>query len=409
MIERVPFHYGWVILASGALGAFMTTPGQTIGVSSFFDPLAKDLGLSRAEVALSYSIGTLAGILPAPLVGRWIDRRGPRVAVGAIAVALALACGAMALAWSALTLTIAFAALRGSAVGALSLLSQHVINLWFVRRRGMAAAAASLGLALGGVAFPRAIEGWIDVIGWRQAYVALGALAGGTMLPVGMLLFRGAPERFGLTPDLGAPTAGSASRQEPAFTRPQAMRTAVFWSLSAANILSNALGTGLLLNHYDLLARGGIPREAAAMVFAPLAIAQVLATLATGPVLDRLPPHRLVAVPMTMMATACLLVGTIGSTATAIVYAAALGLALGSFQAINAAAYAHYFGRRHAGEIRGVTFVITIVGAALGPLPFGWFATRGYGPVLAGGAALCLLAAAINLATRSPEPCGPRA
>jgi hypothetical protein len=135
VIERVPFHYGWVILASGALGAFMTTPGQTIGVSSFFDPLAKDLGLSRAEVALS-----------------------------------------------------------------------------------------------------------------------------------------------------------------------QAMRTAVFWSLSATNILSNALGTGLLLNHYDLLARGGIPREAAAMVFAPLAIAQVLATLATGPVLDRLPPHRLVAVPMTMMA-----------------------------------------------------------------------------------------------------------
>jgi hypothetical protein len=112
---------------------------------------------------------------------------------------------------------------------------------------------------------------------------------------------------------------------------------------------------------------------------------------------------------MAMMATACLLVGTIGSTASAIVYAAALGLALGSFQAISAAAYAHYFGRQHAGEIRGVTFVVTIIGAALGPLPFGWFATRGYGPVLAGGAALCLLVAAINLATRLPELSGPRA
>jgi len=47
----MPFHYGWVILASGALGAFMTTPGQTIGVSSFFDPVARDLALSRADVA----------------------------------------------------------------------------------------------------------------------------------------------------------------------------------------------------------------------------------------------------------------------------------------------------------------------------------------------------------------------
>src|SRR6266849_10868247 len=90
-IQRVPFHYGWLILASGALGAFMTTPGQTIGVSSFFDPVARDLALSRAEVPLYYTIGTLAGILPAPLVGHWIDRRGPRQTAGVIALAVTLA------------------------------------------------------------------------------------------------------------------------------------------------------------------------------------------------------------------------------------------------------------------------------------------------------------------------------
>src|SRR6185369_8595499 len=47
------------------------------------------------------------------------------------------------------------------------------------------------------------------------------------------------------------------------------------------------------------------------------------------------------------------------STTEAVVYGMALGFAYGSFQAINAAVYAHYFGRQHAGEIRGVTFVIT--------------------------------------------------
>jgi hypothetical protein len=65
-MRAVPFHYGWVILASGALGSFMTTPGQTYGVSPFFDPVAHDLGLSRAAVATAYTIGTLAGVLPAP-------------------------------------------------------------------------------------------------------------------------------------------------------------------------------------------------------------------------------------------------------------------------------------------------------------------------------------------------------
>ena len=111
-------------------------------------------------MAFSYSIGTLAGVLPAPLVGRWIDRRGPRLTAGLIALAVMLACGAMALAHSALTLIIGFALLRGAAVGALSLVSQHVINQWFVERRGMVAVvAASLGLALGGVVFPQVIVG----------------------------------------------------------------------------------------------------------------------------------------------------------------------------------------------------------------------------------------------------------
>jgi MFS family permease len=409
-IAWVPFHYGWVILVSGALGAFMTTPGQTIGVSSFFDPLARDLALSRAEVALYYTIGTLAGILPAPLVGSWIDRRGPRLTAGAIALALALACGVMALTQSALTLTLGFAVLRGSAVGALSLVSQHVINLWFVHRRGIAAAAASLGYALGGMVFPPVIEVLMRAVGWRHTYTGLGVLVSATMLPVGLPVFRDRPERFGLRPDLGAPAPRTSARSEPDFTHAQAMRTMVFWTLSAANVLSNALGTGLVLNHYDLLARVGFPREAAVLVFAPLTLTQVLATVSTGPVIDRLPPHRLVAVPMAAMACACMLVGAIGSSAAAVAYAVALGVALGSFQALNAAVYVHYFGRTHAGEIRGVTFVVTILGAAVGPLPFGWFATHGgYFPVLAGGAALCVLAAAANLVVHGPRPAGPEA
>ena len=106
---------------------------------------------------------------------------------------------------------------------------------------------------------------------------------------------------------------------------------------------------------------------------------------------------------MASMAFACGFVLTVGSTIESFVYAMALGFAYGSFQAINAAVYAHYFGRQHAGEIRGVTFVITIVGAALGPVPFGWAAAYGsYAPVLVTGVALCVVAAVANLLTPRP-------
>ena len=225
-IAALPFHYGWVILVAGAIGSFMTLPGQTNGVSMFFDPLATDLGLTRAQIAVAYTVGTLCGILPAPFVGRWIDRRGPRLAAGLIALAMGLACVVMAFAWSALMLTIGFAMIRGAAVGALSLVSQHVINLWFVTRRGMAATAASIGVALGGVAFPQFIDGLIRAGGWRYAYIILGVVVTGTMLPVGLVLFCGQPENFGLGPDRERAYRQSRSLREPRpFGRPSSGRS----------------------------------------------------------------------------------------------------------------------------------------------------------------------------------------
>jgi MFS family permease len=358
----------------------------------------------RGHIALAYTFGTLAGALPAPFVGRWIDRRGPRFAVVAIAIAMGVACAVMALTWSALTLAIGFAVLRGATIGGLSLVSQHVINLWFVTRRGLAATAASIGVALGGVVFPQVIDRLIRGEGWRHAYVSLGVLIAATMLPVGLLLFRERPERFGLSPDLGAPNQRSRLTAEPAFTRAEALRTTVFWTVSLANVLTNALGTGLLLNHFDLLSRAGVAREAAVIVFAPLAITQVIAAIGIGPLVDRFIPHRLVVLPMASMAFACVFVMMVASTNGAYLYGMTLGFAYGSFQAINAAVYAHYYGRQHAGEIRGVTFVITIVGAALGPLPFGWASAQGtYSPALVGGAVLCSLAAIANLVASVPE------
>lgn len=402
-IDAFPFHYGWVVLFGGALGAFMTLPGQTNGVALFFDPIATDLALTRSQVAVAYTTGTLAGALPAPVVGRWIDRRGPRLAAAVIAIAMGVACGVMSLASSALMLTVGFGMLRGATIGGLSLVSQHVINLWFVGRRGMAATAASVGVALGGVVFPPFIEALIRSGGWRYAYVSLGVTVTATILVVGVVLFRDRPERFGLMPDLGGPRLPSRTTPEPTFTRAEALHTPVFWTISLANVLVNALGTGLLLNHFDLLARGGVAREAAVVVFAPLAIVQVLGAVGIGPLVDRFVPHRLVVLAMASMAFACVFVGTVTSTFGAYVYAVALGFAYGSFQAVNAAVYAHYYGRKHAGEIRGITFVITIVGAAGGPVAFGWSAAHGgYFPVLIGGATLCAFAALANLMVARP-------
>src|SRR5438874_2467304 len=126
-IRPSAIHYGWIILAAGTFGSFMTLPGQTAGVSVFFDPITADLGISRTWASTAYAAGTLAGILPAPVIGRWIDRRGPRLTATIIAGSLALACTVMAAIHNGIMLLVGFALLRGAAIGGLSLVSQQVV------------------------------------------------------------------------------------------------------------------------------------------------------------------------------------------------------------------------------------------------------------------------------------------
>lgn len=398
-------HYGWIVLAAGAFGSFMTLPGQTAGVAVFFEPINADLDISRTSASVAYAAGTLAGILPAPIIGRWIDRRGPRLTATVIAVTLALACAYMAAVQSELMLFIGFALLRGTAIGGLSLVSQHVVNLWFVHRRGIAAAAASLGLAAGSMSLPLLFDLLISLYGWRGAYLAVALLVTVTILPVAALLFRDRPEKFGLTPDAGLPPMSARIESEPSFTRDEALRTGAFWLLTAMGFLTNAVGTALLLNHFSIMQTAGVTHAEALRVLAVYAGVQAAVTLGTGALLDRYEPRLLVPLAMLLLAAASALPAFGSGAVVSWLYALCLGGAYGSQQAIGAAGYAQYFGRNHLGAIRGASFVFGISGAALGPLPFAASAdwTGSYFVALFCSAALSVLCGAASLAVRRPR------
>ena len=106
-----------MILAVAGLGMIMTTPGQTVGVSVFLDRIIVDLGVSRTLVSSLYLIGTLTGSVALPWVGRFIDRRGPRLAVVLIAASFALACVFMGQVRNVAMLAIGFVLIRGLGQG----------------------------------------------------------------------------------------------------------------------------------------------------------------------------------------------------------------------------------------------------------------------------------------------------
>ena len=78
LVHRSPVYYVWVVLGISTFGMAVTLPGQTAGVSLFIDAFIEDLGLSRSLVSWFYTVATVLGSLALPLMGRLLDRWGPR-------------------------------------------------------------------------------------------------------------------------------------------------------------------------------------------------------------------------------------------------------------------------------------------------------------------------------------------
>ena len=409
VVERTPFFYGWVVLIAGTFGMMMTTPGQTLGVSVFLDRIIVDLGVSRSLVSALYTVGTLTGAFALPFVGRFLDRRGPRAVVIVVAALFALACGYMGLVRNVAMLLVGFVLIRGLGQGSLSLVSQHVVNLWFVRRRGLAVGITGLGMAAATALFPTLIEHLIDGVGWRAAYALLGALVAVTILPAGAAFFRARPEHFGLEPDgraAGGMRLGPAPR-EVNHSADAARATRTFWLFVSGDVLISALGTGLVFHHYAIMADGGLGRLAAAAVFVPFGAVTAGANLTTGYLMDRVPPRVLLSA-MLLAQVAALALAAVIHPGLALVYGVVLGTMMGMKGSISGSVYAYYFGRRHLGAIKGFASTLSVAGAAAGPLLFalGRAAAGAYGPVLLVSAVPVALVALAALFLRPFRPDG---
>lgn len=406
VVDRSPMPYAWVVLLAAIVTTMMTVPGQTVGVSVFLDPIIVDLDVTRSTVSLLYTVGTLVGSFSLPFVGRFIDWRGPRLAVGLIAGAFALACLYMSTVASLAMLAFGFVLIRGLGQGSLSLVSQHVVNLWFIRRRGLAIGLMGLGMAIATAVFPALLEFLIGQNGWRGTFVLMGVMVAVVALPLGVTFFRGHPESYGLEPD--GSRRGRAGDAPPIvetnLSLGQARRTGAFWLVSLGDVAVAALSTGLVFHHFDILDASGFDRAAAAAVFVPLGLITAAANVGTGALLDRVPPRFALSAMLVFQAGALAMAGWIPSSML-LFYGALIGLTQGMKGAISGSAYAYYFGRRHIGSIKGFATTLSVAGTAIGPLLFavGRDLSGSYLPVLLGSAAVPLILAVAALWLRPPR------
>jgi MFS family permease len=387
LVHRTPFYYGWVVLAISTLGMAATLPGQTAGVSLFIDAFIADLGLSRSAVSWFYTAATVLGSLALPLVGRLVDRYGPRRVALIVIFCFAASCAGMHWVSSGLGVFVGFLGLRGFGQGAFALINNHAVNLWFERRRGLAVGILGLGMSAATAFFPPLIDEGIQAYGWASTYLVMGGLLAVVMLPLAFL-YRDAPEAYGLAADEAEADASTAPEQSGETVRglaPEtAYRTGTFWLFTAAGVCTAGLGTGLLFHHFSILAETGVGRDLAAQFFIPLGVVTAIFNVSTGWLVDRAPPRLLLGGQLALFGLMIGALPAVNTTTEVWVYGGVFGISQGMQQALIGSAYAYYFGRRHHGTIRGLANTIFIGGTAIGPavLALGPDLLSGFAPIL---------------------------
>jgi MFS family permease len=236
--NRLPVYYGWMIVAVVFVTMAIGVNART-AFSLLFPPIIAEFGWDRGVTAGAFSFGFIVSAIMSPLIGRLMDRFGPR---GVMELGVVLMGGGMLLAplttqpWH-LYLTIGVLVGAGSVCLGYSGQSLFLPN-WFVRNRGLAIGIAFAGVGIGSVTLLPWVQVMIERTGWQTSCTAMGILIIVVLAPINFLLHK-KPEDIGLLPD-GDPQPTATSPKpvsnvvDPVWantdwTLSLALRTARFW------------------------------------------------------------------------------------------------------------------------------------------------------------------------------------
>jgi OFA family oxalate/formate antiporter-like MFS transporter len=204
--------YGWFVVAA-AFAVTLLGFGSAYTFSAFVRSLQRDFEASRGSVSLVFSLAGFLyfglGIVSGPLADRFGSRR--LAVAGMILTGLGLA--AASAARSLVEVYAAYGLGVGLGVGCAYVPAIGAVQRWFVRHRGFASGLAVSGIGVGTLVMPPLASLLIESLGWRGAYLALGALAatvGGGLA----LLIENDPRDRGLGPD-GDPSHRARNRRGP--------------------------------------------------------------------------------------------------------------------------------------------------------------------------------------------------
>jgi MFS family permease len=393
LANRLPFYYGWVVIAVAFVTMAMGVNART-AFSLLLPPILSEFGWDRSVTAGAFSFGFLISAFGSPLLGRLMDIKGPNLVaqIGVASVVAGLYLATLAHQPWHLYLTLGVLIGVGSVCLGYSGQSLYLPN-WFVQRRGLAMGIAFSGVGIGSIVLLPWMQRLMDAHGWRHACMMLAV----TVLVLGMpltFLLRKKPQDLGLLPDgvqaqplsdlaAGSTVRGAAGKATPAktnivdaqwtaidWTLARALRTSRFWWLAAGYFCTMYAWYAVQVHQTKYLVEVGFSATDAAWALGAVSLAGIPGQIALGHLSDRIGRETVWVLSNFGFIAAYLALLALGKApSTPVLYFMILmqGLMGYGITAIFGAIPAEIFEGKHYGSIFGVLMLIAISGGALGP------------------------------------------
>jgi predicted MFS family arabinose efflux permease len=298
-MNKQKIHPGW-IAATVTFFTLMASAGYRSAPSVLIVPLEEAFGWSRSQVAVAVSINVLLFGLVAPFAAALMERFTVRKVVMSALALVSLSATSTIFINQPWHLWALWGVGVGVGAGSMALVfAATIANRWFVARKGIVIGALTAATASGQLIFLPLLSHFAVTYGWKSVSIAVGTAAA-LVIPFIYLFLKESPESLGITPygapDNWQPIAKSdmSAGRIAIDTISRASKSKDFWILFGTFLVCGLSTNGLIGTHFIPAAHDhGMPVTVAAGLLALIGVFDVIGTIFSGWLTDRMDPRKL--------------------------------------------------------------------------------------------------------------------
>ena len=292
-------HPGWIAVTV-TFFTLMASAGYRSAPSVLIVPLEDAFGWSRSQISLAVSINVLLFGLVAPFAAALMERFTVRKVVMSALLLVSVSATSTIFMNQPWHLWALWGVGVGVGAGSMALVfAATVANRWFVARKGIVVGALTAATASGQLVFLPLLSHFALTYGWKSVSLTVGGAAA-LIVPFIFFFLKEKPEDIGVTPYGApedwqpAPKSDLSAGRIAIDTIVRASRSRDFWILWGTFFVCGLSTNGLIGTHFIPAAHDhGMIETVAASLLALVGVFDVIGTIFSGWLTDRIDPRRL--------------------------------------------------------------------------------------------------------------------